>query len=136
MKTRILIFATALLLSLSVAAQDNETDPSNDFYKGVAAYRARNYDEAVDWFLRAAEAGDLDSQFLLGRMHYDGNSLTVDEVTAYMWFDIAASHGMQVGARYRDGIARSMTDEEIALAKKRSGDWRLAHPAASGRQAQ
>lgn len=132
MKTRILIFATTLLLSWAVAAQENATDSENDFYKGVAAYRARNYDQAVDWFVRAAEAGDIDSQFLLGRMHYDGNSLTVDEVTAYMWFDIAANHGMQVGARYRDGIAQRMSDEEIALAKRRADDWRLAHPDASG----
>ena len=132
MKTRILIFATTLLLCFSVTAQDNEAESENAFYKGVGAYRARNYDEAVGWFLRAAEAGDVDAQFLLGRMHYDGNSLTVDEVTAYMWFDIAAGHGMQVGARYRNGIARRMTDEEIALAKKRADDWRLAHPDAGG----
>ena len=132
MRTRILIFTTALLLCWSVAAQDNETDSENAFYKGVGAYRARDYDKAVDWFLRAAEAGDVDAQFLLGRMHYDGNSLTVDEVTAYMWFDIAAGHGKQVGARYRDGIARSMTDEEIALAKKRADDWRRAHPDTGG----
>jgi len=128
MRTRILIFTTALLLCFSVAAQDTETDSENAFYKGVGAYRARNYDEAVSWFLRAAEAGDVEAQFLLGRMHYDGNSLTVDEVIAYMWFDIAAAHGMEVGARYRNGIARRMSDEEIALAKKRAEDWRLAHP--------
>jgi len=128
MRTRILIFTTALLLCFSVAAQDNETDSENAFYKGVGAYRARNYDEAVTWFLRAAEAGDVEAQFLLGRMYYDGNSLTVDEVTAYMWFDIAAGHGMPVGERYRNGIARRMTDEEIALAKGRADDWRLAHP--------
>ena len=132
MRTRILIFATMLLLCFSVAAQDNETDSENAFYKGVSAYRARNYDEAVGWFLRAAEAGDVEAQFLLGRMHYDGNSLTVDEVTAYMWFEIAAGHGMQVGERYRNGIARRMTEEEIALAKKRADDWRLAHPDAGG----
>jgi TPR repeat protein len=132
MRTRILIFATALLLCFSVAAQDTETDSENAFYEGVGAYRARNYEEAVNWFLRAAEAGDVEAQFLLGRMHYDGNSLTVDEVTAYMWFDIAAGHGMPVGERYRNGIARRMTDEEIALAKKRAYDWRLAHPDAEG----
>ena len=132
MRTRILIFATMLLLCFSVAAQDNETDSENAFYKGVSAYRARNYDEAVGWFLRAAEAGDVEAQFLLGRMHYDGNSLTVDEVTAYMWFEIAAGHGMQVGERYRNGIARRMTDEQIALANKRADDWRLAHPDAGG----
>ncbi len=131
MRTKILIFATALLLAWSIAAHANEDGSDNAFYKGVSAYRARNYDEAVDWFQQAAEAGDVDAQFLLGRMHYDGNSLTVDQVTAYMWFDIAAGRGMRVGARYRNGIAKDMSDEEVALAKKRADEWRRAHPAAS-----
>lgn len=132
MKIKILIIATMLLLSWSVAAQKNETDSDNAFYSGVSAYRARNYDEAVDWFLQAAKAGDVDAQFLLGRMHYDGNSITVNQVTAYMWFDIAAGHGMRVGERYRDGIARDMTDEEVALGKMRADEWRREHPNAGG----
>lgn len=135
MKIKILIFATTLLLSLSVAAHANEAVSDNAFYEGVSAYRARNYDEAVDWFVQAAEAGDVEAQFLLGRMHYDGNSLTVDQVTAYMWFDIAAENGMRVGARYRNGIAKDMTEDEVTLAKKRADEWRSAHPAA-GAQAQ
>lgn len=128
MKIRILLFAATLLLSCGVAAQDTEADSDSDFYKGVIAYRKYDFDEAAAWFLKAAEAGDVDAQFLLGRMHYDGNSLSVDQVTAYMWFDIAAGHGMRVGARYRNGIARDMTDEEIALAKERADEWRRAHP--------
>ena len=131
MKNRILILITMLVLSWSVTAQDSEADSENDFYKGVAAYRARNYDEAVEWFLRSAEGGDVDAQFLLGRMHYDGNSITVDLVTAYMWFDIAAGRGMNVGARYRNGIARDMSEYDVALAKTRADQWRRAHPDAN-----
>jgi TPR repeat protein len=128
MKIKFLIFVTTLLLSLSIVAQENDADSDSAFYNGVTAYRKYNFDEAAAWFLKAAKAGDVDAQFLLGRMHYDGNSLTVDQVTAYMWFDIAAGHGMQVGARYRNGIARDMTDEEVALAKERADEWRLSHP--------
>ncbi len=130
MKNKFLIFATMLVLAWSFAANSDEDDSDNAFYKGVVAYRAFEFDEAAAWFLQAAEAGDVDAQFLLGRMHYDGNSLSVDEVTAYMWFDIAAEHGMRVGARYRDGIAKSMTEEDVALARKRSDEWRSAHPGA------
>ena len=132
MRTRILIVAATFLLSFGGATHaDEESD--NAFFNGVSAYRKFNFDEAATWFLQAAQAGDVDAQFLLGRMHYDGNSLTVDEVTAYMWFDIAAGHGLQVGERYRNGIARRMSDEEIALAKKRADKWRLAHPEVSNK---
>jgi TPR repeat protein len=131
MKIKLLIFAPILLLVWGSAAYANDAEPDSAFYNGVSAYRARDYDEAVDWFLKAAEAGDVDAQFLLGRMHYDGNSITVNLVTAYMWFDIAAEHGIHVGARYRNGIARDMSEEEVALAKKRADEWRRAHPAAS-----
>ena len=128
MKTSILGFLAAALLSWNICACAQEDESENPFYKGVAAYRAYKFDEAANWFLKAAEEGDADAQFLLGRMHYDGNSLSVDNVTAYMWFDIAAGNGVPVGARYREGIAERMTEEEIALAKQRADNWRSAHP--------
>jgi len=129
MKIKTLILASILLFVWNVAAAD-DSPSDNAFYNGVSAYRARNFNEAVDWFLQAAEAGDVEAQFLLGRMHYDGNSLTVNLVTAYMWFDIAAERGMRVGARYRNGIAESMSEEDVALAKTRADEWRRTHPAA------
>ena len=118
----------ALLLVLSLhavfaAAQELET-----FYKGVQAYRARDYAGAATWFEKAAEQGDGDAQFLLGRMHYDGNSLTVDLVTAYQWFAIAAETGVGAAPRYRDGLARTMKEEEVAEGQRRAAAWRLQHP--------
>jgi TPR repeat protein len=127
MKNAILRFAMALLMLCSVGAQAQGEESDNAFYNGVTAYRANNFEEAAQWFLQAAEAGDSDAQFLLGRMHYDGNSLIIDDVTAYMWFDIAAGNGLRAGARYRDGIAQRMSDEEIASAKARADQWRITH---------
>lgn len=135
MKSRLLLFVSALLLACSICGYADETnttvvEPDNYFYEGVAAYRKYNFDEAASLFEKAANAGDADAQFLLGRMHYDGNSLTVDDVTAYMWFDIAAHNGVRVGARYREGIAKRMSAEDIEVAKKRAQQWRSAHPTA------
>ena len=118
----------ALLLGLNAVARAQDDATDNAFYKGVVAYRAHKFEEAASWFLQAADAGDGDAQFLLGRMHYDGNSLSVDDVTAWMWFDIAAANGVPVGARYRNGIAARMSDEDIAIAKQRADAWRRAHP--------
>ena len=134
MKHAIPGIATAVLLMWNICApaQDDESDDA--FYNGISAYRAFRYDEAAKWFLEAAEAGDSDAQFLLGRMHYDGNSLSIDNVTAYMWFDIAAENGLPVGARYRDGVAKRMSEEEVALAKRRADLWRTEHPPSPGEQ--
>jgi TPR repeat protein len=128
MKT-ILCLTTALLLTWNISAQPQTEDSAEAFYNGVTAYRAFEFEEAAEWFLKAAEQGDAEAQFLLGRMHYDGNSLSVDNVTAYMWFDIAAGNGLRVGVRYRDGIAKRMTDDEVATAKQRADQWRSEHPA-------
>jgi TPR repeat protein len=128
MKT-ILCLTTALLLTWNISAQAQTEDSAEAFYNGVTAYRAFEFEEAAEWFLKAAEQGDAEAQFLLGRMHYDGNSLSVDNVTAYMWFDIAAGNGLRVGVRYRDGIAKRMTDDEVATAKQRADQWRSEHPA-------
>jgi hypothetical protein len=48
-----------------------------------------------------------------------------------MWFDIAAANGLPVGARYREGIAKRMSDDEVALAKQRAQTWRKTHNPAS-----
>ena len=129
MKRLISGIAAALFISVNDFAQqgqDGEADSA--FYNGVKAYRAYQFDEAAQWFLQAAEGGDAEAQFLLGRMHYDGNSLSIDNVTAYMWFDIAAQNGLPVGARYREGIAKRMSDDEVSEAKQRAQAWRSAHP--------
>lgn len=128
MKRLVSDIAAVVLVCCSFVAQGQDDPSDNAFYNGVKAYRAYQYNEAAQWFLQAAEAGDAEAQFLLGRMHYDGNSLGIDNVTAYMWFDIAAANGLPVGARYREGIARRMSDDEITLARQRAEAWRSAHP--------
>ncbi len=130
MNKSLLTFAALLLLLWNTATQAQADESGNAFYNGVTAYREFKFEEAAQWFLEAAERGDTDAQFLLGRMHYDGNSLSVDNVTAYMWFDIAAGNGLPAGARYRDGIAKRMSEDEIAMARQRADEWRSAHPPA------
>ncbi len=128
MKHIFVAFAVSLMLAWSAGVAAEDDAPDDAFYNGITAYRAFKYEEAAEWFLKAAEQGDADAQFLLGRMHYDGNSLRVDDVTAYMWFDIAATNGLSAGARYRDGIAGRMSDDAISMARQRAEDWRSAHP--------
>jgi TPR repeat protein len=116
------------LIAGAGAALPEDDESTAPFYKGVQAYRAREYDAAATWFLQAAEQGDSEAQFLLGRMHYDGNSLAVDYVAAYQWFAIAAETGLPVAARYRDGLAERMTEAEVAEGARRAAEWLAQHP--------
>ena len=126
MKILIAGLALAFWLSAGVAGeQDNDA-----FFKGVQAYRTRDYVGAASWFEQAAEQGDNEAQFLLGRMHYDGNSLSTDYVAAYQWFAIAAESGQAVASRYRDGLAGKMTEAEVAEGARRAQVWLSQHPLA------
>jgi TPR repeat protein len=121
---------TALILTLWSWASVVGAEDTDAFFKGVQAYRAHDYVLAASWFEQAAEQGDNEAQFLLGRMHYDGNSLATDHVTAYQWFAIAAENGQAVASRYRDGLAARMTEAEVSEGARRAAAWLSLHPPA------
>ena len=121
---------TGLVLTLWSWAGIAGAQDTDAFYKGVQAYRAHDYVLAASWFEQAAEQGDSEAQFLLGRMHYDGNSLATDYVTAYQWFAIAAEYGQAVAGRYRDGLAGRMTEAQVTEAERRAAAWLSLHPPA------
>lgn len=59
---------------LAFSMHNINADGTDDFYEGVKFYRAWEYDDAAEPFRKAAEQGDGEAQFLLGRMHYDGTA--------------------------------------------------------------
>ena len=124
------ILLSGLVLALWLWAGVAGAQDIDAFFKGVQAFRTRDYVLAESWFEQAAEQGDSDAQFLLGRMHYDGNSLSPDYVTAYQWFAIAAETGQPVASRYRDGLAGRMTEAEITEGARRAAAWLSRHPLA------
>src|SRR5258705_3922798 len=117
------ILLTGLVLALWLWAGVAGAQDADAFFKGVQAYPTRDYVRAASWFEQAAEQGNSEAQFLLGRMHYDGNSLSTDYVTAYQWFAIAAETGQAVANRYRDGLARKMTEAEVEEGARRATTW-------------
>ena len=123
---------TGLVLALCLWAGVATAEDADAFFKGVQAYRSRDYVGAASWFEQAAEQGDSEAQFLLGRMHYDGNSLPTDYVTAYQWFAISAQTGQPAASRYRDGLAGRMTEAEVTEGTRRAAAWLSQHPLAGG----
>ena len=53
----------------------------------------KNKAEAVKWYQKAAEQGDTDAQFALGKCYYYGNGTEVNYETAARWIQKAAEQG-------------------------------------------
>lgn len=109
--TRITVILAAML-SLAftpLAAQD--------FQKGLAAYQAEDYAEAVRWYRLAADQGYTNAQYNLGLMYELGRGVLQDNVTAHMWYNIGAANGNKLGGTNRDNIAKGMTSSDISKAQ-------------------
>ena len=81
------------------------------------------------WFRLAADQGDAQAQYNLGMLYAKGQAGELDNVSAYMWFNLAAAHFPLSDVRHdtavasRDLLAKQMTREQVAEAQKRAGEW-------------
>jgi hypothetical protein len=96
------------------------------YYHGYGVQH--DFAEAVRWYRKAAEQGYATAQYYLGYRYYNGQGVPRDYVQAHMWMSLAAARadGEQKGDAVSglDLIARSMTPEQIAEAKRLCGEWK------------
>jgi TPR repeat protein len=90
-----------------------------------------NLNEALIWYRRGADQGDIDSQVALGLAYAEGLGLPQDFVEAHKWYNLAASHVKYADMRSdlikrRDDLAAKMTAAQIADAQKLARDWKAA----------
>jgi TPR repeat protein len=83
----------------------------------------QDYSQAVKWFRKAADQGQIIAQLNLGVMYANGDGVPQDYVLAYMWSSIAASNGQEGASMNRDAIAAAMTPRQIGKAKRLARDW-------------
>jgi uncharacterized protein len=88
-----------------------------------------NLDEALLWYRRAAEQGDVDAEVVLALAYAKGIGVAQSEVEAYKWYDLAASLAKYADVkddviRRRDELARAMAPSQIDEAKKLSAEWK------------
>ncbi len=106
-------------------------DPEAQFRLGCLYAFGQGVPEDYAFALRlyrlAAEQGDADAQNNLGGMYAEGLGVARDPVQAYMWLELAAAAGLELARRNRAFMARSMSPEQIAVARKLAADWRAAH---------
>ncbi len=81
--------------------------------QGLACYYGlavpQDYSEAVKWFRRAADLGQPEAHFYLGRCYADGQGVPKDVVEAVKWFRKAAEQGL-AEAQFNLGISYAQGD--------------------------
>ena len=97
-------------------------DPSLDTAKG-------NLAQALIWYRRAAEQGNIDAQVALGLAYAQGMGVIQDYVEADKWFNIAASRANSADeladiVTRHNKLAHVMTTSQITEAQKLARAWR------------
>ncbi len=87
-------------------------DGSVAYQKGTAAYDKKRYREAVRWFLRGADLGDVRSMVTLGNMFEFGKVVRKNPVRAAVMYTIAAEKGSSEGERRRKKIEAKLSSTE------------------------
>lgn len=73
--------------------------------------------DAVPYLERAAEAGEVTSQFELGMLYMTGLGVTLDYIQAHIWLNIAATSGHAKAAENREVLGNLMTPDQISEAQ-------------------
>ncbi len=87
----------------------------------------RDYDEARNWYLKAAEQGDFQGQLAVGRIYSKGLGVPQDLVWASMWFIIAAAKGVEDAAVNRNEVEDLMTRADVSKAQRLARKWMAKH---------
>jgi TPR repeat protein len=108
-------------------AAEQSTDGEAEQYLGGLYDRGdgvpQDYAEAAHWFQLGAEKGGFVCQVMLAQAYALGRGAPQDQVLAYKWYNIAAARNPQV-AEMRDGVAATMTPQQVAAAQVLSRQWR------------
>jgi TPR repeat protein len=85
----------------------------------------RNEARALEWYRRSARQGHAAGQVGLATLMV--NSGRGDVTEAYMWFEVAAAAGNQIGMRGAAALHPVLAPDAVAQAQERARSW-LAVP--------
>jgi TPR repeat protein len=80
--------------------------------------------KAVYWWRKAAEQGSADAQHRMGVVYNQGSYMEKDIIKAYMWFSLAAEKKNGKSAVERDEVAKQMTPQQLAEARRLAREWK------------
>lgn len=77
------------------------------YNNGVAADNCQDFDSALSWYLKAANAGYSEAMFMLGTMCLEGRGVQKDIVIGKQWLQQAAATGHALAQKRLDNIVKA-----------------------------
>ncbi len=84
----------------------------------------QDYQEAARWFMSAAAAGLMDSQFNLALLYERGLGIEQDNRKAYFWYQVAALAGDKEAGVHAERLRRQLPEPDSEAASEEAGAWR------------
>jgi TPR repeat protein len=91
---------------------------------------AEDRPKGIEWYRKAAELGDAESQFMLGWCYRNGLTLPTDKVKALMWMTLSMDSFDESESGLRDRAYKEQQDlkdemkpEQIRLAVELAEEW-------------
>jgi hypothetical protein len=81
---------------------------------------AQDFQQAAEWYRKAAEQGHAQAQFNLGELYRVGKGVAQDYIEAYKWFSIAGVGRGYDGLEASKIVGQLMTSNQIAEARRRT----------------
>ena len=79
--------------------------------------------ENVGRYRALAEEGNASAQYNLGVCYAGRLGVPEDDVTAYMWLNLASAQGYPLAMPEKSDLTKRMTREQIAEGQKMSREW-------------
>jgi len=80
----------------------------------------KDQEKALQWFRKAAEAGNMEGQRNLGHLFAQGQGTPVDAVEAYQWLSVAAKQGDKVAVEELADLAKKLTQNQLRQGQERA----------------
>lgn len=116
-------------ISLAALCVLTTSPAAADYAAGVRAWGRGDVATAAREFLPAAQAGDAEAQFMMGRLYAMGAGVPTDWVRAWQWHDRAARQGHAEARTSRESMETILTPAQLAAASASAAPVRVARPA-------
>jgi TPR repeat protein len=83
--------------------------------------------EAADWFLKAAENGNVKAQATLGTRYWGGRGVPASLTQAYFWTVLARAAGDQNSKTFAEILASRMTHAQAVAIEQKAEIWYEQH---------
>ena len=104
----ILVIGIVIISTCFYQLSAEASDAQDCYDAGVRYNKAKDYAEAIKWFIKSADQGNAKAQVGLGLMHYEGRGVSQDYAEAVKWYLKAANQGKadaqrELGTMYYSG---------------------------------